>query len=136
MRELQNHLDFRRLSSLAHVASPPQRRTPFRHTYTAPSIWTASHPTACLHAAPGAQQIARTKDECVRKIRKITAFAPPSLNSFFPPPPPQQVKQLPAAVWLGTRGPQRLIHGVPIQSTAATEEVSVKIMKDKTKKKD
>ena len=58
---LQNLLRLPTGSPLAHVASPPQRRTPFRHTYTAPFILTASHPTAGLHATPGAQQTAREK---------------------------------------------------------------------------
>lgn len=115
------HFHCRQLYPLAHVASPPQRRTLFRHTYTNPFIWTASHPTACLHATPGAQQ---TEKASVRKNRNQPPFAPPSFKSFFQPPP-QQVKRLPAAVWFGTAGPQRLFHGVPNQITAATEEVRV-----------
>lgn len=92
--------------------SPPQQRTPFRHTYTAPFIWTASRTTACLHATPGAQQTASREKTSVEKNRKRNQPPlPPSLNSFFPSSSSQQAKRLPATIWIRTAGPQRPFHG-------------------------
>ena len=72
---LQNLLRLPTGKPFATWTTPPQRRTPLRHTYTAPFIWTASHPTVCLHATPGAQQTAR--DEKTRACERNQPFAPP-----------------------------------------------------------